>query len=79
MGEVIVEPTYPPAIAPVAQPRIVVDRTQSANTAEPPEVHVHIGRIEVTAVEETAPPKKSRTAQPRTLPLGDYLARRRQS
>lgn len=41
------------------------------------EIHVHIGRIEVTAVRESAPAKPSaRTPQP-TLSLDDYLARRR--
>ncbi len=47
----------------------------AAPTAD--EIHVHIGRIEVTAVRESAPAKHSaRTPQP-TLSLDDYLARRR--
>ncbi|MDB5979783.1 MAG: hypothetical protein JWQ69_798 [Pseudomonas sp.] len=41
------------------------------------EIHVHIGRIEVTAVREPAPAKHSaRTPKP-TLSLDDYLAKRR--
>jgi hypothetical protein len=47
-------------------------------TAAPPdEIHVHIGRIEVTAVRESAPTKPSaRTPQP-TLSLDAYLAKRK--
>lgn len=41
------------------------------------EIHVHIGRIEVTTVRESAPAKPSaRTPQP-NLSLDDYLAKRR--
>ncbi|HEF4760892.1 TPA: hypothetical protein SAN82_003339 [Pseudomonas putida] len=41
------------------------------------EVHVHIGRIEVTALHEAAPAKPPpRTPQP-SLSLDDYLARRK--
>jgi hypothetical protein len=43
-------------------------------TAEPTEVHVHIGRIEVTAVHE--PPAPHRPAPPRAAPMSlqAYLA-----
>ena len=47
--------------------------------AEPSEVHVHIGRIEVTAVPAPAPPRKRAPAPQRTLALSDYLAKRRSS
>lgn len=41
------------------------------------EIHVHIGRIEVTALREAAPAKPpTRTPQP-SLSLDDYLARRK--
>jgi hypothetical protein len=43
---------------------------------EPTEVHVHIGRIEVTAAPEPAAPKKTRPAPRETRPLADYLARK---
>jgi hypothetical protein len=41
------------------------------------EIHVHIGRIEVTALHEAVPAKQPiRTPQP-SLSLDDYLARRK--
>lgn len=44
---------------------------------EPTEVHVHIGRIEVTAVHEAPPARKRPEPPPRTAPsLEDYLAQR---
>ncbi len=49
-----------------------------AHEAETHEVHVHIGRIEVTAVQE-APPRKTRAAPTRTpMSLDEYLARRKE-
>jgi hypothetical protein len=52
----------------------------SQQRTEPTEVHVHIGRIEVIATQEPTAPKKSRTSAARsTLPLAEYLARRRSS
>jgi hypothetical protein len=47
--------------------------------AEPSEVHVHIGRIEVTAVPVPAPPRKREATPRRSLALSDYLAKRRSS
>jgi len=67
-----------PAIAPVSAPRIAVEVAAYRATSEPTEVHVHIGRIEVSAVQESGVPKKARTsAARRTLSLDEYLARRR--
>ena len=43
--------------------------------AEPP-VHVTIGRIEVSAVTASAPPKRASTAHKPSMSLEDYLARR---
>jgi hypothetical protein len=60
-------PAPPLAIAPV--------RAQSEAT----EVHVHIGRIEVTASQESAPTARPRKAARPTRPLSDYLVRRSQS
>jgi len=78
LGEVTSEPALSRSIMPASPPRIVIDSAQTRTPAEPTEVHVHIGRIEVTAVPETTPRKKSRSAPKRdTLPLSDYLARRR--
>jgi hypothetical protein len=46
----------------------------------PTEVHVHIGRIDVIAAPEHDVPKKPRApASHPTLPLADYLARRKRS
>jgi hypothetical protein len=43
---------------------------------ETTEVHVSIGRIEVTAVHEAPPPKRAPARSPRALSLAEYLARR---
>jgi len=68
------------AITPVAPPPLAVSVAPSDSRAEPTEVHVHIGRIEVIAAPEPVPPKKNRATPARnTLPLADYLARRRRS
>jgi hypothetical protein len=49
----------------------------SMRDSEPNEVHVHIGRIEVTAVAQPAPPKRSTPAPVRgSMSLTDYLAQR---
>jgi hypothetical protein len=67
----------PPAIAAIrpAPPR----ETRTAAIVEPTEVHVHIGRIEVTALPAPAASKRrERPARP-SVPLSDYLAKRRSS
>ena len=70
----------PPAIAPVREaPWFPLRSEQSTTSAEPTEVHVHIGRIEVTAEQEPAPAKRRVPARHQTLPLSDYLSRRRPS
>jgi hypothetical protein len=49
----------------------------SMRDSEPNEVHVHIGRIEVTAVAQPAPPKRRAPAPVRgSMSLTDYLAQR---
>lgn len=49
----------------------------SAPVREPDEVHIHIGRIEVTAIHEPAPrPREARKGQP-PLSLDDYLTKRK--
>jgi hypothetical protein len=71
-------PTQERAVEPITPPRMAIDAGQTHAGTEATEVHVHIGRIEVTAVQESAAPKRPRTTAPRnTLPLGEYLARRR--
>jgi hypothetical protein len=44
---------------------------------EPDEVHVHIGRIEITAVQQPAPAKRASRKGQAPLSLDDYLARRK--
>ena len=52
--------------------------TSAPQDNEPTEVHVHIGRIEVTAITEPAPaPAKPRRGKP-TMSLEEYLAKRQQ-
>ncbi|WJN57324.1 hypothetical protein OH686_01165 [Pseudomonas sp. SO81] len=41
------------------------------------EVHIHIGRIEVTAIQESAPSKRETRKGPAPLSLDDYLAKRK--
>jgi hypothetical protein len=54
--------------------------TRPLTPTEPTEVHVHIGRIEVTAVHTpAAPPRKREGSTRQTVPLAEYLARRRPS
>jgi hypothetical protein len=45
--------------------------------AKPTEVHVHIGRIEVIAATEPAAPRKQHSTPRNSLPLSEYLARRK--
>jgi hypothetical protein len=46
-------------------------REQSA-----PDVHIHIGRIELTAVTPPAPPRRPTAATKAAMPLDEYLQRR---
>jgi hypothetical protein len=72
--------SVPPAIAPASPPVQTLNLGHTESRAEPTEVHVHIGRIEVIAAPEPAAPKKVRhTATRNTRPLDEYLARRRPS
>jgi hypothetical protein len=65
-----------PAMA--LRPNAAFDRPlSSTRDTEPNEVHVHIGRIEVTAVPQPAPPKRRAPAPVRgSMSLTDYLAQR---
>ena len=49
---------------------------QRGQVDEITEVHVSIGRIEVTAVHESPPPKRQAPASAKPLSLDEYLARR---
>ncbi len=62
------------APATPAQPR---GRDRSAAADEATEVHVHIGRIEVTALQPAPAPRKPTRTGRTPLSLDDYLSRRR--
>jgi hypothetical protein len=64
------------AIAPTPSAHALTPQNSYTGTNE---VHVHIGRVEVVAVPEAPAPKKNRAATRNSLPLADYLARRRRS
>jgi hypothetical protein len=78
LDEIITAPLPPRTIAPAFVHGASASQSGHATAgSEPTEVHVHIGRIEVTAVAEPEKPKKTRPSAPRqTLSLADYLARR---
>jgi hypothetical protein len=55
-------------------------RTSPSQTAAADEIHIHIGRIEVTAVHEPPTPASHRKPKGREpMSLDDYLAKRRQA
>ncbi len=70
------------ATAPTAAPNTARPPAWSAATAhvaasEPAEVHVHIGRIDVTALRESVPaPQRRPAATPAPMSLEAYLAQR---
>jgi hypothetical protein len=49
---------------------------RSGAVEESTEVHVSIGRIEVTAVHEALPPKRAAQRRPAAMSLDEYLAKR---
>ncbi len=77
LGEFVSTPAAAAATSTI-RPTAPQDATNLRADAEPTEVHVHIGRIEVTAVyPPAATPLRRRDRPPRqTLPLSDYLAKR---
>jgi len=60
------------------RPAVAV-QSKATSDGEPTEVHVHIGRIEVTALPATAAPKQRERPARHSVPLSDYLANRRSS
>jgi hypothetical protein len=73
----VAQPSMASAPHPASEPAFPSSR---AADSEPTEVHVHIGRIEVTAVQEPQPVKRPKTlgGHP-SRSLADYLAGRRAS
>lgn len=61
----------------VAGARRLAPRVHAGAEADSAEVHVHIGRIEVTAVSAPPLPKRTARAQPRPMSLAEYQERRR--
>jgi hypothetical protein len=63
-------------LAPTALPPLRASSAERHVNNEPTEVHVHIGRIEVMAVNDATKPKSETAATRRTTrPLADYLKR----
>jgi hypothetical protein len=61
-------------VAQLGEPRSSSWQSQIEETTE---VHVSIGRIEVTAVHEAPPPKRQATVAAKPMTLDEYLARKR--
>ena len=64
------------AVRPYSMAEPFESRTR--NEPENTEVHVHIGRIEVTAVHEAAPERPKRPPARGPMSLDEYLTRRRE-
>lgn len=73
------EALLPPLAERQPPPRSTAMPAPSLAAEGPAEVHVHIGRIEVTAVQEPAPTKRPSKRGPSPMSLDEYLARRRGS
>jgi hypothetical protein len=67
-----------PAAAPATTrwPAMTNPAIHAATGGEPSEVHVHIGRIEVSAVHEAAPARRPPAPRPPPMSLDAYLAKR---
>jgi hypothetical protein len=65
-----------PVVKGVTAPADVASRTQGGAPQETTEVHVTIGRIELTAVHEPAPRQRRGTAAASSVTLNEYLAQR---
>lgn len=71
-------PSPPPLKAPDTQARSAVGQPQSgAESDRETEVHIHIGRIEVTALQEAARPKPKPRERVQPMSLDAYLEQRR--
>jgi hypothetical protein len=70
-------PLLSPPAAASAQPKAPVAPVAAGPGQPADEIHIHIGRIEVTAIQETAPSKRPARKGAAPLSLDDYLARRK--
>jgi hypothetical protein len=73
----------PAALAPIAPSPVRRGGTPQGSTATAPddstEVHIHIGRIDVTAVHEAPAPRRRTPAAPAPMSLDGYLAKQGRS
>ncbi len=65
----------PRASQPQLQPDLTT-RIPTAGTDSAPEVHIHIGRIELTAVSPPAAPRRESVSTKKPMSLDEYLQRR---
>ncbi len=69
----------PPAIRPQRPPSQSEFAPSQRRTAPAPEVHIHIGRIELTAVPPPAAPRRESASGKKPMSLDEYLQRRRKA
>ena len=58
------------------QPTGRISMPQTPSNEQATEVHIHIGRIDVSSVREAAPPRRKAPAKPEPVSLDAYLAKR---
>jgi len=67
------------AIRPQLPPRVIAAAREPAGASVPPaipDVHIHIGRIELTALAAPAARREAPPAERKPMSLEDYLGRR---
>ncbi len=74
--EPLLAPTHASAAHFDATTPALSERAAMQTETEPTEVHVHIGRVEVTAVPESSPTRPARRPRREPMSLDDYLAQR---
>jgi hypothetical protein len=65
--------TQPLPAAALARVRYDTDRPSHSSEPNGPEVHIHIGRIELTALPEAAPPRRKAGTAKKPMSLDEYL------
>lgn len=73
------EPLLPSHASTPTANSVAAMQIPAATSDAPNEVHVHIGRIEVTAVQSSEPRKRKAKAAQQPMSLDDYLTRRQRS
>lgn len=71
----------PPALAPASPSgsAITASAYRDSTGSDATEVHVSIGRIEVTAVHEASPPPRRAVPVKKSMPLNEYLSQRQRA